>query len=700
MTTDAKAKMQISLPDAVQRIVGALALGHLEDAEKVSRSILKVLPQNVDALHLLGITLQRLGHLDQAIDWVQKAVLVAPNSGAILANLCEMQRQRGDLTAAIATGKRAVIAAPRLALAQCNLGVALYDNGDLDQAMAAQQKALTLEPNLTTALNNIGSILRMQDDLASAEQHYRRVLAIDPAHPEAGTNLVSIFLEQDMADKALVVAAQLLKTIPKVAELHRGIGRAFLQQENLDHAERGFRQALALNPTMTESMLGLAEVFQKKNHAGLAFEMAQKAAALDPTSAYAFQQMGQCQADLGNITQAFAHLEQALSLDPDFVPALLSRGYLHMENGEMQTAHQDFARVAQIKPGSVEYLFASVRIDKIKPGDPRIAQLEEQVGQVATFRSSKAIAVHYSLAKCYDDLGRHDDAFEQYSLGGAQKRAVVRYDADAFDRKVDAIIATFDRAMIDKLRSAAVNSAQPIFVLGMPRSGTTLTESIIASHPMVFGAGELNHMHRMFPTDTDDDLARFAAFLAGPDAPITGQAKAYLDLLDTHAPGSARITDKMPANFMYLGLIAAVMPHAKIVHVARDAVDTCVSCFTRLFERSQYHSYDQVELARYYNSYFRLMRHWAAVLPAGSFHTISYEALVDNPEEQARALIAYCGLEWDPACLEFHTAKRRVRTASVTQVRSPMYATSVAKWRQYERHLAPLLATLNPAARS
>jgi hypothetical protein len=298
------------------------------------------------------------------------------------------------------------------------------------------------------------------------------------------------------------------------------------------------------------------------------------------------------------------------------------------------------------------------------------------------------------LAKCYEDVGRFDEAFCQYSLGAKLKRSVVSYDAEAHDRKVDALIQMFDSAFLDNLRKLANPSLQPIFVLGMPRSGTTLTESIIAGHPLVYGAGELGHLQRIFRIETADQVAQLKALLLAKPDEISRKIAQYVARLDEHAPGSPRITDKMPANFLLLGLIHALLPNARIIHVARDAVDTCVSCFTRLFERSQYHSYDQVELGRYYNAYSRLMEHWAKLLPATAFHTVSYEALVNNPEAEARAMISYCGLDWDEACLEFHTAKRRVRTASVTQVRSPMYSSSVAKWKQYEGHLGPLLDTL------
>lgn len=694
METAPDTKSRLPLSAAIDRAVQALTRGDLADADKVCQSVLRALPENPDALHVLGIVTQRRGDLPAGISLVRKAIGFAPKSGQMLANLCEMLRLSGNATEAAAVGRRAIRLAPGLATAHSNLGIALYDCGDLDGAFAAQQKALKIAPNMPSAINNLASILRKRGDEAGAEIQLRRILETDPDHAEAAGNLATLLLDCERPREAIPVLGRQIKKTPLNAELHRSIGRAFLQIDDLNRAELAFNKAIELKPDLAEAMLGLTEVYQKKNHPALALEQARKAADLAPGMAYAFQQMGHCEADLGNVAQAFKHLERALAINPDFTPALLSRGYLHMENGDMDMAKVDFGRVAVLKPGSIDALFSAVRIDKINPDDPRIAQLEALAADAAGYLKPKAIAVHYSLAKCYEDTKRHDDSFQQYEIGGRLKRSMVTYDADAHDRKVDSLIALYDHDMIAKLRQSANHSVQPIFVLGMPRSGTTLTESIIANHPMVFGAGELHHMHRLFPIENEAAVARLADLLGGPAEPISQAITSYVERLDTHAPGSPRITDKMPANFLMLGLIHALLPNARIVHVARDAVDTCVSCFTRLFERSQYHTYDQTELGRYYNAYSRIMAHWEHVLPKNSFHTVHYEALVDDPETESRALLNHCGLEWDEACLSFHTAKRRVRTASVTQVRNPVYLSSVQKWRQYESHLGPLLSEL------
>lgn len=690
--TDPELRLPLSV--AIDRAVKLLGASDLRGAEKVCQSVLRVLPKNADALHILGIVNQRRGDLAGGITLLQKAISFAPKSGQMLANLCEMLRLSGDFPSAVVFGRRAIMLAPGLAAAHSNLGIALYDSGDLDGAFAAQQSALKIAPNMPSAINNLASILRKRGDVLEAEVQLRRILEITPNHAEGAVNLANLLLDCERPDDAIKVLWKQIRKTPKNAELHRLIGRAFLQISDLNRSEYAFKEAIKLKPDLAEAMLGLTEVYQKKNYPALALEQARKAAELAPNMAYAFQQMGHCEADLGNVAQAFAHLSRALALDPDFTPALLSRGYLHMENGDMDMAKIDFDRVAVLKPGSIDALFSGVRIAKIKSGNPCIAQLETLAANASGYLKPKAIAVHYSLAKCYEDTKRYDEAFRQYEIGGQLKRSMVTYDSDMHDRKVDSLIALYNTDLITKLRQSANSSAQPIFVLGMPRSGTTLTESIIANHPMVFGAGELHHMHRLFPIESEAAVVRLGELLSGPAEPIYQAIKSYIERLDGHAPSSPRITDKMPANFLMLGLIHALLPNARIVHVARDAVDTCLSCFTRLFERSQYHTYDQNELGRYYNAYSRIMAHWEQILPKEAFYTVRYESLVDDPETESRALLNYCGLEWHDACLSFHAAKRRVRTASVTQVRSPVYLTSVQKWRHYEKHLGPLLSVL------
>ncbi|MCR4299784.1 MAG: sulfotransferase, partial [Gallionella sp.] len=283
-------------------------------------------------------------------------------------------------------------------------------------------------------------------------------------------------------------------------------------------------------------------------------------------------------------------------------------------------------------------------------------------------------------------------AFPHFLEGNKLKRATLDYDPDETARRIDSIMRNFDMATMDRLRGGDP-SHLPVFILGMPRSGTTLVEQIISSYPGVHGAGELS--------DLEAIMRRNVAGAAFPDnLPSLDQARLaawgadYVAGLQRRAPDARRITDKMPANFFAVGLIHLMLPNAKIIHVKRDPVDTCLSCFFQLFRNGQEFTYDLAELGRYYADYARLMEHWRKVLPEGAFLDVRYEDIVADQEAQSRRLVGYCGLEWNDACLDFDKNRRAVRTASMTQVRQPIYRSSVERWRNYEKFLGPLFDTL------
>jgi hypothetical protein len=260
----------------------------------------------------------------------------------------------------------------------------------------------------------------------------------------------------------------------------------------------------------------------------------------------------------------------------------------------------------------------------------------------------------------------------------------------------------FDKAFFKRLQGGGDPSDVPIFVLGMPRSGTTLTEQIIASHPQVHGAGELPYLWEIVQ---QQPVAGKQSHLIYPEnltslthETLTQWGQEYFTRLRRRALEAKHITDKMPANYLALGLIPLMLPNAKIIHVKRNPGDTCVSCFTRLFNRNQDATYDLAELGQHYANYARLMQHWQRVLPAGTFIEVQYEDIVADAESEARRLIDFCSLEWNDACLAFHKNKRNVHTASASQVRQTVYASSVDRWRHYEKHLRPLLDALGEFA--
>ncbi len=687
-------QQQISVQDAFDQAMTHYQGGQLQHAASLLSRIVQAVPEHAAAHQMIGLIAFQTGQFEPAIGAMNEAVRLQPDNANFLTNFTEILRSAGNLEQAVDIGHRAVRLAPGSAAAHSNLGLVCYDQGNLADAEASQERALALDPEFDRAINNLGSIARDNDDREKAVKLYRKALRINPRSNETANNLVSVLIEAEKIAEARAVAEKHLERAPQDAELHRNLGRIFLLVPELDKAEKSFRNAIALNGQNAESYVGLSQVLYEKNHPGLALVEAKQALRLDAESATAFHQMAMAQAQLGDTESAITCYLKALDLKPDMTASRLALGHLEMEQGDFEKARQHFEAASDAADDKLGALLSLARLEEMTADSPVFQAMEAAMPQAAEMLPHKATAYHYAMGESYEKLGRFDEAFEQFQLGARIKRSLIEYDPAENDQLTDALIECFDQNMIDRLRGCAVQSGRPIFVVGMPRSGTTLTESILNSHPEVFGAGELNDLQNLFGRMGDGLTNVPLALRSLPDDKLRQRAEDYVEVLTQFAPDIPHVVDKMPANFQLVGLIHAIMPNAKIIHISRDPLDTCLSCYTRLFERSQLHSYDQVELGRFYNNYVRLMRHWRTLLPEGSFHSIQYEALIDDFEVVARGLIDFCGLHWDNACLEFHKSKRRVRTASVQQVRRPLYSSSKAKWRKYERHLGPLIETI------
>ncbi|MES0827984.1 tetratricopeptide repeat-containing sulfotransferase family protein [Ruegeria sp. SCP11] len=669
--------------------------GQFQRAVNILNQILQSAPEFAPAHQLLGVIAFQTGQTGPAENAMREAIRLNPDNAGFLANLTEVLRANGKVDEALKAGKRAVQLAPGNASAHSNLGLVYYDSGDLTEAEASQKRALALAPELVAALNNLGSIARDKEDQAGAISFYRQAVHVQPDFMEPVSNLVSVLIETEAFDEARALADDYLGKPNASAELYRNRGRLHALHCEWDEAERDFRSAIALDERRPESYVGLAQVLTEKNLHELALLEAEKAQRLDPAHAPAYHYIAVCKSHLGDIETGFANYEKALVLKPDFTAAMMALGYLEMEKGDFDAARNWFNKAAEKNAARLNAQIALVKLDKVTEDNVDFQGLVAALPKAETMPPEQSASYHYALGKCYEDLKRYDSAFDHFAKGAAIKRSIIDFDADQIEETADDLIANFTPDLIERLRKSAVDSTQPIFVVGMPRSGTTLTEAILASHPEVFGAGELSYMHKLFADQLRGGNKKTGSLIASlSDQDLAKRAREYVRQLDTHAPGFSHIVDKMPANFLLVGLIHAVMPNARIVHIARNPLDTCLSCFTRVFQRSQLHSYDQVELGRYFNAYVRVMQHWMDVLPAGSFHTVHYENLVDDIEFEARRLVAHCGLDWDESCLAFYKGERRVRTASVQQVRQPLYNSSKEKWRNYERHLRPLIETI------
>ncbi|MDX8351790.1 sulfotransferase [Cognatiyoonia sp. IB215182] len=657
--------------------------------------VLEAKSDNAAALHLKGLGLHKLGAVDDAYACLEASLRHAPHNQLFAANTVEVYRSSGLPTKAEAVGDRAVQAPPVSAVLVANLALAKYDLGKIDDAKRLHESALATAPNHLASLNNLGTIARDEGDLEKAVGYYDHVLTLRPRHFEARNNLITVLLEKDDFVRAQDELNALLAVAPDNPEANRSQARLHLMQNELDQAELRFRTVLKGDPAHVLAMVGLSQVMTEKNRHDLALRVAEDAYRLNANEKLVAQQVGATLTNLGEVEKAAEFFDAALALDQAFGPALLAKGHAAMEAGELKTAEDWFAQALAKGQDDLSPRIALTSLKKPKsPDDPHFAALRALEKDAPAFSAQKAASYYFALGDCYDAVGDYEAAFQAYDIGAQKKRTLISYDADQHEEVTRDIIETFDPDFVQHLRRSANSSAKPIFVLGMPRSGTTLTETILASHSQVFGAGELNDLQTLFDVNARDRTPFPKNLQALTPRDFQTLISKYVNRLDELGSEAPRVTDKMPANFKMLGIIHALMPNAKIVHVARNPMDTCLSCYTRLFERSQLNSYDLVELGRYYVDYRRLMVHWSSTLPGDAFLTVQYEDLVHDFEANTRRLLDYVGLAFEPACLEFYKSKRRVKTASITQVRQPLYSSSLEKWRRYENQLQPLKRTL------
>lgn len=696
-STEQSEPKALSVPAALAEAFRHYKNNQPQAAAALLQRIIAAAPKHAPALHLLGIIKHLQGNTAAAIQLIEKAIQIAPDDPQFHANAAEMHRLMKNLEQAIMHGEKAVSIAPSNAIAHSNLGIAYYDAGEIDKAEACQKAALEIKPNLAASLNNLGSIERDRKNKTGAIDYYRKAIAAAPEYIESISNLGSALTENEAPDEAIKLLLPLIKANPNFADAHCNIANAFMAKEDHEKATIGYRRALALKSDYPEAHSGLARALQELRDISGAQMHAETALKLAPEKPEVLCLLGNIYSEAGYPEKAKSAFASALEINPKFAAAYLGRGHQRMESGDLKAAETDFRYALELEPDNLGARLALAQVSKVKPNDENMAALIAESEQAETLSETKAIPLHFALGKCYEDTKQYDHAFKHYHAGCQLKRKRITYSADNTDLSGKNIREFFTQENIDRLRGEGCDSELPIFVLGMPRSGTTLTETIIASHPMVYGAGELHDILQIANQTTlaNRNTPGYPLNLQNiTPAELKAMGERYVAGLQARAPSSPRITDKMPANFNCLGLIHLMLPKAKIVHVKRNPVDTCLSCYTRLFNKSQFQSYDLEEIGRYYRNYAALMDHWRSVLPAGSFYEIQYEDIIADAEGQSRALIDYCGLEWNDACLDFHKTERNIRTASVTQVRQPIYKTSVEKWRHYEKHLGPLLNAL------
>ena len=465
---------------------------------------------------------------------------------------------------------------------------------------------------------------------------------------------------------------------------HIRAGDELVAGERPAEALGAFKAALALRPEdpKIHNKVGLA--YRLLGESAAAIASYTRAALLDPASVVAHFNLGVLYTNQGDFEQAVVSYQKVLDFSPRNVDALRHLADAFAELGRIEEARAATRKILAIVPDDPKAHYRLARLVEGTLPDDEIQSLEAAYAQSQPGGADR-MNLAFGLGEALERRHRYKEAMGFLGEGNAIRGADAGYDLESDRRAFAHIKATFDAGLFSRLRGSGCRDPAPIFIVGMPRSGTTLVEQILASHPRVHGAGELDAMSRL--------ASGFDAHAAPPEA-FAGFGRQYIAAIRQIAPKSPFVTDKMPHNFLHIGLIHLALPEAGIIHLRRDPADTCLSIFKAQFARGHFYACKLADLGHYYNLYRDLMAHWHATLP-GAIYDIDYEDLVQNQEQATRALLEHCGLEWDDACLNFHQTRRKVKTASFGQVHRPIYATSIGLARRYGETLAPLLEALD-----
>jgi tetratricopeptide (TPR) repeat protein len=547
-----------------------------------------------------------------------------------------------------------------------------------------------------TALVHAAQAAQRCGDVAQAGRLLHEALGTDPRHFGALCGLALLSLAAGRPSRGLELVDRALHQRPRSAEaLHL---RACLLQAagQIDAAIAGFRAALAIQPAFVDALVNLGGLLSERRQHREAADLFQAALRARPGFAAAHNNLGASLLAMGQAEAALAQFDAAIAARAEFADAHGNRGSALSALGRLGDARAAFETAIRLAPREGKFYLDLARCGRFPADDPHLPAMQALAAAPAGLSPASRIALEFALGKALGDLGQATAAFPHWAQGNTLKRASIAYDERATLGAMATLPAAFSGSRLLARAAGGAASAVPVFVVGMPRSGTTLVEQILASHPSVFGAGERPDLHLLAVQESGaaTPAALFEALGGLPEAALTRLGQRYVAGLAAAAPQAGRIVDKMPGNFLYAGLIALALPRARILHVRRDALDTCFSCFTTLFSGQQNFTYEQGELGRYYRAYERLMEHWRQSLPPGLMLEIRYEELVADLPGVARQMLSHCGLDWDERCLDFHTTARAVQTASRAQVRQPLYQGSVGRAASYRPMLQELVLAL------
>jgi tetratricopeptide (TPR) repeat protein len=592
----------------------------------------------------------------------------------------------GEFAEAEAEARRLVVAVPGFFPAVLLLGMATAHNGRAAEGIELLREAIALDRRSIVARNELAILLRSEGRNDEATAEAKHAVRLRPEDPGSHNNLGLCYLVAGRVPLAIAHFKRAIALKPDGAMFHHNLGLALAQQSRDHEAMAAFRCALSADSTHAETLAQLGQLLFRHGQPEEAAKCYERAASLQADATLAAIHMAEALTQQGRTEEAEAGLRRAIVADPrsDLVHQVL--GVLLQRRGRFDEANESLERATELQPKRISAYASLVLGKKIGAADDWLIQKMLALVDDPSLAAHDRSRLHYALGKAFDDLGAYEEAIRHFDRANEIVAAQARQAGRSFDRRdhkagIDRTITGFTAEFFNRRVEAGSTSDLPVLIVGMPRSGTTLVEQILSSHREIGAAGELSYW-------TDRRILAGAAFTGSlPPAELHRAAEDYLALLRAAAPDSLRVTDKMPANFLVLGLVHLALPMARVIHCRRDPADTCLSIWSTPFGNPLDFAHDRSDLVFYYEQYARLMAHWREVIPPHRLLEIDYERLVAEPERVTRDMIDFCGLEWDDACLRHERNEHVIMTPSLWQARQPVYRDAVARWRRYENWL-------------
>ncbi len=674
-----------------QQAVHAHQAGKLARAERFYQKVLKANPKHPESLQYLGLIAQQAGHLERATRYLRHALDVSPQDPVAQNNLANLLRENGKFSEAIERYRVALKLAPDYVNACFNLAMCLKKTKDFDGAMKALKQVTDLAPGDSGAWIELGACQLRQAEEQAAEHSFSHALDIQPK-ADTWLHIAEVLAINGFKEKAITAASQAFGIGAGDWAFYFALGNLQMQLGDRAGAVVAYEKALLVCPESVAELQQLAHVLSQLNRSRALVAVWRRLVLLEPENADSHVALGHALDQHGQVAEAITAFEHVLAIQPRHAQAYSSLGMVLSQTGEHERAAISFRKALKLDPSLAEAGLGLASCRRFSAEDREdIGSLEALAVNTQVPREVQC-SVQFALGKIHDDLGAYAQAFGYYKVANRQMGQIHKFDPEAHKDWVSQHIYTFDENFFSQRADWGQPSALPILIVGMPRSGTSLMEQIIASHPQVHGGGEMATLGEAVKEVSGEGtlaLGFHQGVLSLDQVATADLARRYLKALTNVAGGKSRLTDKLPGNFLNLGLAALLVPGIKVIHCRRHPLDVCLSIYFQSLGFGNDYACDLRHIAAYYREYVRLMTHWRRVLP-GEFLELDYEVLVADLDAGSKQLIAHCGLPWDERCLRFYENKRVVQTLSQWQVRQPVYTRSVERWKNYEGFLDEL----------